>query len=115
MKKKHIHHLSITQFPPPKSALHTPSTRLSVTYPVDRLEDGDIINLDVSLYYLIHADLNRRYYGDDQGQSNPDLVRWWKPPRMLGQAIEQVKPGLYCSLTGTVIEEHASLRTIVLY
>lgn len=74
------------------------------------LKDGDIINLDVSLYYLgFHADLNETYYVGDKAKSNPDLVRLVETTReCLDKAIEQVKPGLLFRDLGTVIEEHAN-------
>ena len=40
------------------------------------LEDGDIINIDVTLYHNgYHGDLNETYYVGDKAKANPDAVR----------------------------------------
>lgn len=75
-----------------------------------KLQDGDIINLDVSIYYLgFHSDLNETYYVGDKAKCNPDIVRLVETTReCLDLAIQQVKPGLAFRELGNVIEEHAT-------
>ncbi|CUM63184.1 uncharacterized protein PRCAT00000753001 [Priceomyces carsonii] len=74
------------------------------------LKDGDIINLDVSIYYLgVHSDLNETYYVGDKAKANPDIVRLVETTReCLDLAIKQVKPGLILRTLGNFIEEHAT-------
>lgn len=75
-----------------------------------KLKDGDIINLDVSIYYLgFNADLNETYYVGDKAKANPDLVRLVETTReCLDLAIDAVKPGLPFRELGNIIESHAS-------
>lgn len=76
------------------------------------LEDGDIINIDVSLYYGgFHGDLNETYYVGDKAKANPDAVRVVETAReCLEQAIQIVKPGMLFREPGNVIEKHAKSR-----
>lgn len=75
-----------------------------------KLEDGDIINLDVTIYYLgFHSDLNETYYVGDKAKCNPEIVNLVETTReCLDLAIQQVKPGLIFRDLGNVIEEHAT-------
>jgi methionyl aminopeptidase len=96
------------------------------------LLDGDIINLDISIYHEgYHADLNETYYVGDRAKADPDSVRviettreclgkltipnliLWNNPKQrtsLEKAIEIVKPGTPIRDFGRVIEEHAKSR-----
>lgn len=74
------------------------------------LKDGDIINLDVSLYYLgFHTDLNETYYVGDKAKADPDTVRLVETTReCLDLAIKHVKPGVPFREYGNIIEAHAT-------
>ena len=73
------------------------------------LKDGDIVNIDVSLYHGgFHGDLNETYYVGDKAKANPDAVRVVECAReCLEQAIKMVKPGMLFREPGNVIEKHA--------
>ncbi|KAK6461920.1 methionine aminopeptidase [Scheffersomyces coipomensis] len=75
-----------------------------------KLQDGDIVNIDVSIYYLgFHSDLNETYYVGDKSKANPDIVRLVETTReSLDLAIQAVKPGLPFRDLGNIIEEHAT-------
>lgn len=75
------------------------------------LKDGDIINLDVSLWHEgYHADLNETYYVGSAAR-NPDLVRLVETTRQcLALAIEHAKPGVKFSSFGDIIQKHAESR-----
>ncbi|EPY53872.1 methionine aminopeptidase Fma1 [Schizosaccharomyces cryophilus OY26] len=77
------------------------------------LEDGDIINLDISVYHNgFHADLNETYYVGDKAKSNPELVCLVENTRIaLDKAIEAVKPGVMFQEFGNIIEKHAKSVT----
>lgn len=74
------------------------------------LKDGDIVNLDVSIYlYGYHSDLNETYYVGDKAKADPDTVRLVETTReCLDLAIAAVKPGTLFRNLGNVIEEHAT-------
>ncbi|KAF2148758.1 methionine aminopeptidase 1 [Myriangium duriaei CBS 260.36] len=76
------------------------------------LKDGDIINIDVSLYHEgFHADLNETYYVGDKAKADPDTVRLVETAReCLQKSIELVKPGTPYRSYGNVIEKHAKSR-----
>ncbi|KAL9098567.1 MAG: hypothetical protein Q9163_005801 [Psora crenata] len=76
------------------------------------LLEGDIINLDVSLYHGgFHGDLNETYYVGAKAAANPDNVRVVETAReCLDEAIKIVKPGMAFKDPGTVIERHAKTR-----
>ncbi|GAB1201436.1 hypothetical protein APSETT445_000010 [Aspergillus pseudonomiae] len=76
------------------------------------LLDGDILNLDISLYHGgYHADLNETYYVGDRAKADPDSVRVVETTReCLDMAIELVKPGTLFRDFGKVIEKHAKSR-----
>lgn len=73
------------------------------------LQDGDIVNLDVTIYKEgFHSDLNETYYVGDKAKANQDLVRLVETTReCLAKAIETVKPGTMYRSLGDVIEQHA--------
>ena len=76
------------------------------------LLEGDIINLDVSLYHGgYHGDLNETYYVGAKARSDADSVRVVETAReCLDEAIKLVKPGMAFRDPGTVIEKHAKSR-----
>ena len=76
------------------------------------LRDGDIINLDVSLYHGgFHADLNETYYVGEKALKDRDSVRVVEAAReCLDEAIKLVKPGMAFKDPGTAIEKHAKLK-----
>lgn len=78
------------------------------------LVDGDIINLDVSLYHGgYHADLNETYYVGDKAKANADAIRLVETTReCLDMAIAMVKPGTPIRDFGRVIEQHAKARNL---
>ena len=77
------------------------------------LRDGDIINLDVSLYHGgFHADLNETYYVGEKALKDRDSVRVVEAAReCLDEAIKLVKPGMAFRDPGTAIEKHAKSRS----
>ena len=76
------------------------------------LLDGDILNLDISIYHnSYHADLNETYYVGDRAKADLDSVRVVETTReCLAKAIEIVKPGTPIGDFGKVIEKHAKSR-----
>lgn len=76
------------------------------------LEDGDIINLDVTLYHNgYHGDLNETYYVGDKALVDPDTVRVVETTReCLDKAIANVKPGMLFREPGDIIEKYAKSR-----
>ena len=76
------------------------------------LEDGDIINLDVTLYHNgYHGDLNETYYVGDKALADADTVRLVETTReCLDKAIANVKPGMLFREPGDIIEKHAKSR-----
>ncbi|BFZ54127.1 Methionine aminopeptidase 1 [Savitreella phatthalungensis] len=73
-----------------------------------KLAEGDIVNLDVTLYHNgFHGDLNETYY---VGQKiDGDSVRVVETAReCLDLALASVKPGVPFRSFGKVIEEHAT-------
>jgi methionyl aminopeptidase len=73
------------------------------------LKDGDIVNIDVSLYHGgFHGDLNETYYVGDRASADPESVRVVETARQcLDEAIGIVKPGMLIRDAGNVIEKHA--------
>lgn len=97
----------------PKSLCTSPNEVICHGIPDQRvLLDGDILNLDISLYHGgYHADLNETYYIGDRAKSNPDAVRVVETTReCLDKAIEIIKPGTPIREFGKVIEKHARSR-----
>lgn len=78
------------------------------------LQDGDIVNLDVSVYRDgFHSDLNETYYVGDKSKANPDAVRLIETTReALDQAIATVKPGVLFRSFGDIIEKHAKANKL---
>lgn len=76
------------------------------------LEDGDIVNIDVTLYHGgFHGDLNETYYVGDKARADPDTVRVVEASRgCLEEAMKLVKPGMLFRDPGNVIEKHAKSR-----
>ncbi|KAI8326332.1 MetAP 1 [Martensiomyces pterosporus] len=70
------------------------------------LQDGDIINIDISLYKDgFHADLNETYFignVDEQGRKLVETTR-----ECLQHAIDMCKPGVRYRDLGSAIEKHA--------
>lgn len=76
------------------------------------LQDGDILNIDVTLYHGgFHGDLNETYYIGEKSAQNPDNVRVVECSRdCLDEAIKIVKPGMLFRDIGTPIENLAKSR-----
>ncbi|KAI9894927.1 MAG: Methionine aminopeptidase 1 [Vezdaea aestivalis] len=76
------------------------------------LIDGDIVNIDVSLYHGgFHGDLNETYYVGPKALADPDSVRVVETARQcLNKSIELVKPDVAFKDYGGVIEKHAKSR-----
>ncbi|KAK1090284.1 Methionine aminopeptidase 1, partial [Friedmanniomyces endolithicus] len=74
--------------------------------------DGDILNLDISLYHEgFHADLNETYYVGPLASQNPDNVRVVETAReCLDEAIKLVRPGALFRDYGPVIEKVAKAK-----
>ena len=69
------------------------------------LQDGDIINVDVSVYKNgFHGDLNETYWVGEVAQSSKDLVTATYDSLM--KAIETCKPGQMYRNVGNVISDH---------
>lgn len=70
------------------------------------LQDGDIVNIDVSVYFNgYHADLNETYY---VGTPSKDAINVVETAReCLDKAIEACKPGVAFRSLGDIIEKHA--------
>lgn len=97
----------------PKSLCTSPNEIVCHGIPDQRvLLDGDIVNLDISIYHEgYHADLNETYYVGDKAKADPDSVRVIETTReCLDKAIEIVKPGTPIRDFGKVIEKHAKSR-----
>ncbi|PHH59429.1 hypothetical protein CDD81_3215 [Ophiocordyceps australis] len=73
------------------------------------LLDGDILNIDISLYHEgFHADLNETYYIGDRAKADPENVRVVEAAReCLDEAIKAVRPGVPIREFGNIIEKHA--------
>jgi methionyl aminopeptidase len=100
----------------PKSICTSPNEVVCHGIPDQRvLLDGDILNLDVSIYHGgYHADLNETYYVGDKAKADPDSVRLVETTReALDMAIEIVKPGVPIREFGKIIEKHATSRGLV--
>ncbi|MCJ1341757.1 Methionine aminopeptidase 1 [Bachmanniomyces sp. S44760] len=76
------------------------------------LLDGDIINLDISLYHGgYHGDLNETYYVGEKAKADPDSVRVVEAAReALDEAIRIVKPGMLFREPGGVIEKYVKTK-----
>ncbi|MFM7126094.1 MAG: type I methionyl aminopeptidase [Actinomycetota bacterium] len=70
------------------------------------LEDGDIINIDVTCYVDgVHGDTNATFFVGNVSEEDRDLVRVTEECLWLG--IEAVKPGRPLNVIGKAIEDHA--------
>ncbi|KAL8968987.1 MAG: hypothetical protein Q9183_002215, partial [Haloplaca sp. 2 TL-2023] len=111
MRKSYPSPLNYNHFP--KSLCTSPNEVVCHGIPDQRiLLDGDILNLDISLYHGgYHADLNETYYIGDRAKDDPDSVRVIETTReCLDKAIDIVKPGTPFGAFGKVIEQHAKSR-----
>lgn len=73
------------------------------------LEDGDIINLDISLYHKgFHSDLNATYPIGNVSPTNLALIKATR--ECLDEAIRVCKPGYLFRDVGEVIEATAKKR-----
>lgn len=71
-----------------------------------RLENGDIVNVDVTVYYKgVHGDLNETYFVGETDEVSQQLVRC--AYECLEKAISIVKPGVRFREVGEVINRHA--------
>ncbi|RMZ89091.1 hypothetical protein DV736_g3681, partial [Chaetothyriales sp. CBS 134916] len=79
-----------------------------------KLQDGDILNIDVSLFHEgYHGDLNETYYIGDKAKADPDNVRLVENTReCLDKAIEHVRPGVAIKDFGDIIEKHAKSQKL---
>jgi len=70
------------------------------------LQDGDIVNLDVTAYiHGVHGDTNATYCVGDVGEESKLLVD--RTRESLDRAIKAVKPGRMINVIGRVIESYA--------
>lgn len=76
------------------------------------LKDGDILNIDVTLYHQgYHGDINETYYIGSLASSDPDSVRVVETARQcLDLAIAQCQPGTPYRKYGDIIDKHAQSR-----
>jgi methionyl aminopeptidase len=74
-----------------------------------KLEDGDIVNIDISVYKDgFHSDLNETYYCGEKAKQDSDTVRLVETTReALDLAIQAIKPGMLFRDFGDIIEKHA--------
>ena len=92
----------------PKSCCTSVNEIICHGIPDDRpLEDGDIVNVDISVYYKgYHSDLNETFLvGDKVDESSKALVNCAR--ECLERAIAIVKPGTPYRNVGEVIEKYA--------
>lgn len=97
----------------PKSVCTSPNEVICHGIPDHRpLQDGDILNLDISLYHGgFHSDLNETYYVGESSAKNADNVRVVEAARdCLDEAIKTIKPGTLFRSFGDVIEKVARSR-----
>nr|POF24702.1 methionine aminopeptidase 1 [Quercus suber] len=98
----------------PKSVCTSPNEVICHGIPDHRpLQDGDILNIDVTLYHGgFHGDLNETYYIGDTASQNPDNVRVVECARdCLEESIKLVKPGALFRDYGNTIEKVAKSRS----
>ncbi|MCD0485047.1 type I methionyl aminopeptidase [Streptacidiphilus sp. ASG 303] len=70
------------------------------------LQDGDIVNLDVTAYiHGVHGDLNATYPVGDVDEESKLLVE--RTRESLNRAIKAVRPGRQINVIGRVIESYA--------
>ncbi|QPG73192.1 hypothetical protein FOA43_000499 [Brettanomyces nanus] len=78
------------------------------------LKDGDIVNLDVTIYkFGLHADLNETYYVGEKAKQNKELVNLVETTREATmKAISTVRPGIPFRHFGDLIEAHAKKHNV---
>ena len=73
-----------------------------------KLEDGDIVNLDVTCYVGgVHGDTNATFAVGEIDTESSDLIR--RTEECIWRGIEAVKPGRPFSDIGRAIEDHAKI------
>ncbi|KAK4372019.1 hypothetical protein RND71_007403 [Anisodus tanguticus] len=73
-----------------------------------KLEDGDIVNVDVTVYYKgVHGDLNETFFVGNVDEASQRLVQCTY--ECLEKAISIVKPGVRFREIGEIINRHASM------
>lgn len=73
-----------------------------------KLEDGDIVNVDVTVYYKgVHGDLNETFFVGNVDEASMRLVQCTY--ECLDKAIAAVKPGVRFREIGEIISRHASM------
>ncbi|XP_056174083.1 methionine aminopeptidase 1A isoform X2 [Syzygium oleosum] len=73
-----------------------------------KLEDGDIVNIDISVYYKgVHGDLNETFFVGNVDETSKQLVQCTY--ECLQKAISIVKPGVRFREIGEVINRHSSM------
>ncbi|CAI9292278.1 unnamed protein product [Lactuca saligna] len=73
-----------------------------------KLEDGDIVNIDVTVYYKgVHGDLNETYFVGNVDEASLQLVKCTY--ECLEKAIAIVKPGVRFREIGEIINRHATM------
>lgn len=72
-----------------------------------KLQDGDIVNLDISVYHDgFHSDLNATFLVGKVDEAGQKLVKVSR--ECLDLAIQMVKPGVLYRDLGQTIEDHAT-------
>merc|ERR1712063_7947 len=91
----------------PKSCCTSINEVICHGIPDDRpLEDGDIVNIDITLYYGgYHGDLNATYFVGNVEEQYRKLVRVTR--ECLDKAIAACKPGMLYRDVGAIITNHA--------
>ena len=75
------------------------------------LEQGDVVNLDISVFYKgVHSDLNETYFVDTVDKDSRRLVEGTYLSLM--EAIKMCKPGVMYRELGSVIQRIASLHQL---
>jgi methionyl aminopeptidase len=94
----------------PKSVCVSANEVICHGIPDDRpLVEGDIVNIDVSLYYRgYHGDLNETYFVGEVAESSKSLVRTTYESLM--KSIEACKPGQMYRNIGSVISNTAEAQ-----
>ncbi|CAN1296539.1 Methionine aminopeptidase 1A [Linum perenne] len=73
-----------------------------------KLEDGDIVNVDVTVCYKgVHGDLNETYFVGNVDEESRKLVQCTY--ECLEKAIQIVKPGVRFREVGEVVNRHATM------
>lgn len=71
------------------------------------LEDGDIVNLDISVFYKgFHADLNETFFIGNCDEESHNLVR--SAYNSLRAAVELIRPGTMYRALGAAIQDEAA-------